>query len=167
MRQACHPQSFLHKIDEKLKILPHATLQELKFIAEFIGELDSNTLKEAQKDIVDHIKKKRFPKISEQALSGSDSSLHLSLQYDILRFVLMEKTDNIEETIVKEVFEECLEHIQSGGLYAVPSILILVSKISGKIDQSILNEFMHLGKSAVFDLRRNVQFWPAFSGWSS
>ena len=73
--------------------------------------------------------------------------------------------DNIlDEDIIKELFKECLEHIQSGGLYAIPEILIFVSKIASKIDQDLLHEFLHLAKASVFDLRRNVQFWLAFSG---
>jgi hypothetical protein len=73
--------------------------------------------------------------------------------------------DNIlDENIIKELFKECLEHIQSGGLYAIPEILIFVSKIASKVDQDLLHEFLHLAKASVFDLRRNVQFWLAFSG---
>ena len=73
--------------------------------------------------------------------------------------------DNIlDENIVKELFKECLEHIQSGGLYAIPEILIFVSKIASKVDQHLLHKFLHLAKASVFDLRRNVQFWLAFSG---
>ena len=70
----------------------------------------------------------------------------------------------LDENIIKELFKECLEHIQSGGLYAIPEILIFVSKIASKVDHDLLHEFLHLAKASVFDLRRNVQFWLAFSG---
>ena len=56
-------ESFLQptdsKIVEKLQILPQAGLQELKFISEFIGDLDS--IEEVQNNIIGHIQKKRFP----------------------------------------------------------------------------------------------------------
>ena len=78
LKHACNFQTFQHKIVEKLQNLPQASLQELKFISEFIGDLDSK--EEIQNNIIGHIQKKRFPKIAEKALSGSDSSLHLALQ---------------------------------------------------------------------------------------
>ena len=60
---------------EKIKILPNASLQELKFVAEFIEEVDSK--EEISIDIIEHVKMKRIPKINEQSLSGPDSSQHL------------------------------------------------------------------------------------------
>lgn len=75
LKYACNFQTFQHKIVEKLKILPNVSLQELKFVAEFIEEFDSK--EEITIDIIEHVKKKRFPKINQQSLSGSDSSLHL------------------------------------------------------------------------------------------
>ena len=78
LKHACNFQTFQHKIVEKLQNLPQASLQELKFISEFIGDLDSK--EEIQNIIIGHIQKKRFPKIAEKTLSGSDSSLHLALQ---------------------------------------------------------------------------------------
>ena len=78
LKHACNFQTFQHKIVEKLQNLPQASLQELKFISEFIGDLDSK--EDMQNNIIGHIQKKRFPKIAEKALSGSDSSLHLALQ---------------------------------------------------------------------------------------
>ena len=60
---------------EKIKILPNASLQELKFVAEFIEEVDSK--EEITIDIIEHVKMNRIPKINEQSLSGPDSSQHL------------------------------------------------------------------------------------------
>ena len=71
--------------------------------------------------------------------------------------------DDANDTIIKELFEDTLDHIQSGGLYAIPEILILVSKIASRVDAQLLQEFLSLAKASVFDLRRNVQFWPAFT----
>ena len=53
LKHACNFQTFQHKIVEKLQNLPHASLQELKFISEFIGDLDSK--EEIQNYIIDHI----------------------------------------------------------------------------------------------------------------
>ena len=75
--------------------------------------------------------------------------------------------DDANDTIIKELFEDTLDHIQSGGLYAIPEILILVSKIASRVDAHLLQEFLSLAKPSVFDLRRNVQFWPAFTGEAS
>ena len=86
LKHVCNVQTFKHKISEKIQTLPHASLQELKFIVEFIEEID--TKHEIQNEIIDHIEKKRFPKTTEKSLSGSDSSLHLALQYKILMVIL-------------------------------------------------------------------------------
>ena len=75
LKHACNFQTFQHRIIEKIGNLPNASLQELILIAEFVGNVESQ--KEMIIDIIEHVKKKRFPKINEQSLSGSDSSLHL------------------------------------------------------------------------------------------
>ena len=77
LKHACNFQTFQHKIVEKLQNLPQASLQELKFISEFIGDLDSK--EEIQNYIIDHIQKKRFPKIAEKSLSGWQVAIALGL----------------------------------------------------------------------------------------
>ena len=60
------------------------------------------------------------------------------------------------DTIIKELFEETLDHIQSGGLYAIPEILILVSKIASRVDAQLLQEFLSLLEHSLF-LRQNEE----------
>jgi hypothetical protein len=92
------------------------------------------------------------PKIESK---GQNASLHLGLQYKILsRLDLIGKEDII--------YEQCLNHIQSGGIFSVCHILQVVSQLPSEKIQSSGSEFLLLAKSAVFDLRKNDAFWPAF-----
>ena len=45
---------------------------------------------------------------------------------------------------------------------SVCPIIESVFKIADQVDQETLQTFIRLAKSAVFDLRKNDQFWPAF-----
>ena len=61
-----------------------------------------------------------------------------------------------------------MEHLQTGGIYAIEPILKTVAVLMKKIKTNILSEndftkFLQLAQSSVNDLRKNDLFWPAFN----
>ena len=129
------------KVRDLSKHLSHLSIQELKVLYTFRDSLNSDMINDA-------IERKEFPKLNDK-YQGADSSIHLSLQWKIV-------PSN------PALIETALEHIEIGGLNSVCPIIEYVFKIADQVDQDTLEIFIRLAKSAVFDLRKNDQFWPAF-----
>ena len=129
------------KVQALSKYLSQASIQELTFLENFKDFIDKDMINDA-------IERKQFPKINEK-YQGAESSMHLSLQWKIVP---------ANHTYI----ETAIEHIQIGGLNSVCPIIQSVFQIADQIDQETLQTFITLAKSAVYDLRKNDQFWPAF-----
>ena len=147
---------FRHKFEDLLLRLTSATLQELQFIYDFMKKSHLNN--ELEQEMVKIVKSKKYPKIPQSCSKGKESSLCLFYQYKILSHYHLDE-------ISEELFETCYEDIQSAGLYASPAIIDIASKLKLEDLSKIECEFIPSAKNAVFDLRKNDQFWPAFGSY--
>ena len=129
------------KVQDLSKHLSQLSIQELKVLDTFNDCMNNDMINDA-------IERKQFPKLNDK-YQGAESSIHLSFQWKIV-------PPN------PALIETALEHIEIGGLNSVCPIIESVFKIADQVDQETLQTFIRLAKSAVFDLRKNDQFWPAF-----